>query len=94
MYNQNIFFTGNATFLAVSIVSIPQLDLESLSTALEWIFLTFLPNFCLAEGLMDYYENYEILLQVCTPTIINSCKFLPNPCCRSKYYNLIVNFSY
>ena len=93
MYNQNIFFTGNATFLAVSIVSIPQLDLESLSTALEWIFLTFLPNFCLAEGLMDYYENYKIL-QVCTPTIIDFCKSFPNPCCRSKYYNLIVNFSY
>lgn len=71
--------SGDATILAVGILGIPQLNLEDLSKALEWIFLTFLPNFCLGQGLMDYYSNYEFL-QVCTP-YIDMCKFYPNPCC-------------
>ncbi|XP_071130810.1 phospholipid-transporting ATPase ABCA3-like isoform X2 [Mytilus edulis] len=72
--------SGDATILAVGILGIPQLDLEDLAKALEWVFLTFLPNFCLGQGLMDYYMNYEYL-EVCKP-IIGLCKAFPNPCCK------------
>ena len=83
--NKTDFITGDATVLAVGILGIPQLDLEDLSKALEWVFLTFLPNFCLGQGLMDYYSNYEFL-EVCKPIVVNPmfCKAFPNPCCKGK----------
>ncbi|XP_052767410.1 phospholipid-transporting ATPase ABCA3-like isoform X2 [Mya arenaria] len=77
--------TGVATILAVAILSIPQLGLQDLSKVLEWIFLVLLPNFCLGQGLEDYYSNYKVGLiynKVC-PVLKEFCNELPNPCCQS-----------
>ncbi|XP_069124776.1 phospholipid-transporting ATPase ABCA3-like [Argopecten irradians] len=70
---------GVATLLAVGILAIPQLNLEDLSHALEWVFLVLLPNYCLAQGLSDYYANHEYL-GIC-PNITAYCPIFPNPCC-------------
>ncbi|XP_021358402.1 ATP-binding cassette sub-family A member 3-like [Mizuhopecten yessoensis] len=70
---------GVATLLAVGILSIPELNLEDLSHALEWVFLVLLPNYCLAQGLSDYYANHEYL-NIC-PNITVFCPIFPNPCC-------------
>ncbi|KAJ8317951.1 hypothetical protein KUTeg_003042 [Tegillarca granosa] len=72
--------TGIATILAVGILSMPQLGLEDLSHVLEWIFLTFLPNYCLGQGLEDFYSN-KIYLDLCTPEFQALCFFISNPCC-------------
>ncbi|KAK3091888.1 hypothetical protein FSP39_023469 [Pinctada imbricata] len=78
---------GCATVLAVGILGIPQLGLKDLSVALEWVFLTFLPNYCLGQGLMDYYSNWEFL-EACSAfrSIVKdkakeACSLIPNPCC-------------
>lgn len=70
---------GDATVLAVGILGIPQLGLKELSNTLEWIFLVFLPNFCLGQGLMDYYSNWEFL-DSCQE-FKQLCSIIPNPCC-------------
>ncbi len=91
-----ITFSGIATTLAVDILKIPQLNTLALSKALEWAFLSFLPNFCLGQGLSVFYDNYEFL-SICNNTVVQeSCKYSskPNPCCpgetsanRLKYQN-------
>ncbi|XP_067672614.1 phospholipid-transporting ATPase ABCA3-like [Haliotis asinina] len=53
--------SGVATVLTVGILAIPQLGLENTSRILEWIFMSVLPNFCLGQGLEDFYNNYEFL---------------------------------
>ncbi|XP_061181930.1 phospholipid-transporting ATPase ABCA3-like isoform X1 [Saccostrea echinata] len=70
---------GDATVLAVGILGIPQLGLKDLSNILEWIFLVFLPNFCLGQGLMDYYSNWEFLDSCKEFKLL--CPYLANPCC-------------
>ncbi|XP_053391292.1 phospholipid-transporting ATPase ABCA3-like [Mercenaria mercenaria] len=78
--------SGVATILAVGILRIPQLNLEDLSKVLEWVFLVILPNYCLGQGLEDYYSNYKfkaIYEEFCVKDQFeNYCHFLPNPCCR------------
>ena len=78
-----LLFSGTATILAVAILSIPQLELQTLSKALEWVFLVLLPNFCLGQGLEDYYNNYEFkapYTEYC-PLLKLFCKDKPNFCC-------------
>uniref|UniRef100_A0A7M4E1A4 ATP binding cassette subfamily A member 3 n=1 Tax=Crocodylus porosus TaxID=8502 RepID=A0A7M4E1A4_CROPO len=56
--------SGTATFLAVTIMSIPELGLVDLSKTLDKIFLI-LPNYCLGQCISDFYQNYEFI-QFCT----------------------------
>ena len=82
-YILTVCFPGVATLLAVNILAIPLLGLANLARVLEWVFLTILPHYCLAQGLMDYYSNYEYL-GIC-PLIEEVCKVgFPNPCCTCK----------
>ncbi|OXB63100.1 UNVERIFIED_CONTAM: hypothetical protein H355_009213, partial [Colinus virginianus] len=59
--------SGTATFLAVTIMSIPELGLVDLSKTLDKIFLT-LPNYCLGQCISDFYQNYEFI-QFCTSSV-------------------------
>uniref|UniRef100_A0A8C9F1E8 ATP binding cassette subfamily A member 3 n=1 Tax=Pavo cristatus TaxID=9049 RepID=A0A8C9F1E8_PAVCR len=59
--------SGTATFLAVTIMSIPELGLVDLSRTLDKIFLT-LPNYCLGQCISDFYQNYEFI-QFCTSSV-------------------------
>jgi ATP-binding cassette subfamily A (ABC1) protein 3 len=72
-------------------LSIPQLGLEDLSKTLEWVFLLILPNYCLGQGLSDYYKNYElkdIYEEFCVKEEFDKlCTFVPNPCCKGKIFN-------
>ncbi|XP_026071364.1 ATP-binding cassette sub-family A member 3-like isoform X1 [Carassius auratus] len=52
--------SGTATFLAVTIMTIPELKLVDLSHLLDKIFLIF-PNYCLGMSFSQFYQNYEIL---------------------------------
>ena len=50
---------GIATTLSVDVLSIPQLNLQHVALALQHVFLVFIPNFCLGQGLVDLYNNHE-----------------------------------
>ncbi|XP_048408491.1 phospholipid-transporting ATPase ABCA3 isoform X2 [Stegostoma tigrinum] len=56
--------TGTATFLAITIMNIPELDLTDLAKILDAVFLM-LPNYCLGQAMHDFYQNYQ-LVTVCT----------------------------
>ena len=55
---------GIATVLTVDILSIPQLNLQHISEALESVFLIFIPNFCLGQGLLDQHFNRVVVVDV------------------------------
>uniref|UniRef100_A0A8C3V0P3 ATP binding cassette subfamily A member 3 n=1 Tax=Catharus ustulatus TaxID=91951 RepID=A0A8C3V0P3_CATUS len=59
--------SGTATFLAVTIMSIPELGLMDLSKTLDKVFLV-LPNYCLGQCISDFYQNYEFI-QFCTSSV-------------------------
>uniref|UniRef100_A0A7N5ZTB9 ABC transporter domain-containing protein n=1 Tax=Anabas testudineus TaxID=64144 RepID=A0A7N5ZTB9_ANATE len=52
--------SGTATFLAVTIMAIPELNLKDLSHLLDKVFLIF-PNYCLGMSFSQFYQNYEFI---------------------------------
>uniref|UniRef100_A0AAQ6AQX1 ABC transporter domain-containing protein n=1 Tax=Amphiprion ocellaris TaxID=80972 RepID=A0AAQ6AQX1_AMPOC len=66
--------SGTATFLAVTIMTIPELNLQDLSRLLDKVFLIF-PNYCLGMSFSQFYQNYEFI-SFCTPNEITKeiCK--------------------
>ncbi|XP_032896611.1 ATP-binding cassette sub-family A member 3 [Amblyraja radiata] len=56
--------SGTATFVAATIMSIPDLGLLNLWKVMDSLFLV-LPNYCLGHGLNEFYQNY-LLIGVCT----------------------------
>jgi hypothetical protein len=81
---------GQATLLAVVILSIAQLELLDVAHALEWVFLILFPNYCLGQGLNDIYQNFMVL-PICKE-VSALCILGPNPCCKSKFRKVIINF--
>ncbi|MGH0173668.1 UNVERIFIED_CONTAM: hypothetical protein FKN15_075354 [Acipenser sinensis] len=61
--------SGTATFLAVTIMGIPELGLVDLSRTLGKVFLLF-PNYCLGMAISDFYQNYEFM-QFCTSSFMS-----------------------
>ncbi|MGH0172914.1 UNVERIFIED_CONTAM: hypothetical protein FKN15_075079 [Acipenser sinensis] len=61
--------SGTATFLTVTIMGIPELDLVDLSRTLGKVFLLF-PNYCLGMAISDFYQNYEFM-QFCTSSFMS-----------------------
>ena len=59
----NIIF-GSTTYIAVEILSVPELGLVYIADILSWTFM-FCPSFCLGSALSNYYNNYQIL-KICT----------------------------
>ena len=57
----NLFPIGTASVLTVSILGIPQLDLEDVGDALEWVFLCIFPNYCFFTSLETLYRNHQAL---------------------------------
>ncbi|CAL1544560.1 unnamed protein product [Lymnaea stagnalis] len=90
--------TGVATLVVIVILSIPLIGLEDVSIVLEWVFLVIFPNFCLSQGVFQFYQNYQNL-DICRPIYeFNVCPFFSliketNPCCPGNcgdfclYYN-------
>lgn len=68
--------SGTATFLAVTIMTIPELNLQDLSHLLDKVFLIF-PNYCLGMSFSQFYQNYEFI-SFCTSSPISKeiCKYL------------------
>lgn len=84
LYN---ILAGVATMLVVTILSIPSVDLEDVAKLLTWIFMAIFPQFCLGQGLTDYYSNYQAIT-ACAP-ITKICQFIPKNvtlarCCSDK----------
>uniref|UniRef100_A0A3B4Y6J1 ATP binding cassette subfamily A member 3 n=1 Tax=Seriola lalandi dorsalis TaxID=1841481 RepID=A0A3B4Y6J1_SERLL len=79
--------SGTATFLAVTIMTIPELNLQDLSHLLDKVFLIF-PNYCLGMSFSQFYQNYE-LISFCTSTPISEtvCKIL-NITYQSNYFSM------
>ncbi|XP_063961818.1 phospholipid-transporting ATPase ABCA3-like [Lytechinus pictus] len=63
----NIIF-GSTTYIAVEILSVPELGLVYIANILSWTFM-FCPSFCLGSALSDYYNNYQIL-KICTENVV------------------------
>uniref|UniRef100_A0A8C2PTK1 ATP binding cassette subfamily A member 3 n=1 Tax=Cyprinus carpio TaxID=7962 RepID=A0A8C2PTK1_CYPCA len=76
--------SGTATFLAVTIMTIPELKLEDMSHLLDKIFLVF-PNYCLGMSFSEFYQNYEII------TFCTSSDFADFIC---KSYNITYQVNY
>ncbi|XP_055050856.2 phospholipid-transporting ATPase ABCA3 [Misgurnus anguillicaudatus] len=76
--------SGTATFLAVVILSIPELKLQDLSHLLDKVFLLF-PNYCLGMSFSQFYQNYEVI------TFCTSSKLAEYIC---KYYNITYQVNY
>ncbi|XP_052408200.1 phospholipid-transporting ATPase ABCA3 [Carassius gibelio] len=76
--------SGTATFLAVTIMTIPELKLEDMSHLLDKIFLVF-PNYCLGMSFSQFYQNYEII------TFCTSSKLAEFIC---KSYNITYQVNY
>ena len=85
-----IILTGQATLLSVVILSIPQLELVNVADILEWIFLMIFPNFGLAQGLNNIYQNSKIGAVCQNLSLL--CYLGPNPCCRGKVSRLLITF--
>jgi ATP-binding cassette subfamily A (ABC1) protein 3 len=85
-----VIFIGQATLLAVVILSIPQLELLDVANILQWIFLILFPNYCLGQGLTDIYQN-AFLNKLCEP-LVPYCAFEPNPCCKGKTSFLFIEY--
>ncbi|KAM4697953.1 phospholipid-transporting ATPase ABCA3 [Rhinophrynus dorsalis] len=68
--------SGTASFLSVTIMSIPALGLVDLSHTLDLVFLV-LPNYCLGRAFSDFYQNYQFL-QFCRTSFVTEliCKKL------------------
>ncbi|XP_029015057.1 phospholipid-transporting ATPase ABCA3 [Betta splendens] len=61
--------SGTATFLAVTIMTIPELNLKNLSHLLDKVFLIF-PNYCLGMSFCQFYQNYEFI-SFCTSSAMS-----------------------
>ncbi|XP_056143491.1 phospholipid-transporting ATPase ABCA3 isoform X2 [Lampris incognitus] len=79
--------SGTATFLAVTIMTIPELKLLDLSHLLDKVFLIF-PNYCLGMSFSQFYQNYE-LITFCTsnPVAATICKYY-NITYQENYYSM------
>ncbi|GLD62426.1 ATP-binding cassette sub-family A member 3 [Lates japonicus] len=79
--------SGTATFLAVTIMTIPELKLQDLSHLLDKVFLIF-PNYCLGMSFSQFYQNYEFI-SFCTSTPISRtiCKIL-NITYQENYFSM------
>ncbi|XP_059176010.1 phospholipid-transporting ATPase ABCA3-like [Physella acuta] len=91
--------TGVATLVLVGILAVPQIGMIKIALVLEWIFLVVFPNFCLSQGLLQVYQNYQNL-DICRPvyernngTYCDSDSVVFNICCPEHcgdtclYYN-------
>uniref|UniRef100_A0A671SHZ0 ATP-binding cassette sub-family A member 3-like n=1 Tax=Sinocyclocheilus anshuiensis TaxID=1608454 RepID=A0A671SHZ0_9TELE len=76
--------SGTATFLAVTIMTIPELKLVDLSHLLDKVFLIF-PNYCLGMSFSEFYQNYEIIT-FCTSSVL--AEYI------CKYYNITYQVNY
>ncbi|XP_036408284.1 ATP-binding cassette sub-family A member 3 [Megalops cyprinoides] len=76
--------SGTATFLAVTIMTIPDLHLQDLSHLLDKVFLLF-PNYCLGMSFSQFYQNSELI------TFCTSNPFAKSIC---KYYNITYQENY
>ncbi|XP_070779248.1 phospholipid-transporting ATPase ABCA3 [Enoplosus armatus] len=79
--------SGTATFLAVTIMTIPDLNLQDLSHLLDKVFLIF-PNYCLGMSFSQFYQNYEFI-SFCTSSPISQafCKYL-NITYQTNYFSM------
>ncbi|XP_061740845.1 phospholipid-transporting ATPase ABCA3 [Nerophis ophidion] len=79
--------SGTATFLAVTIMDIPELHLQNLSRLLDKVFLIF-PNYCLGMSFCQFYQNYEFISFCMTSPVTQTiCKYL-NITYQTNYFDM------
>ncbi|KAM4598643.1 phospholipid-transporting ATPase ABCA3 [Polymixia lowei] len=79
--------SGTATFLTVTIMTIPELKLQHLSHLLDKVFLIF-PNYCLGMSFSQFYQNYKFI-SFCTsnPFTETMCKII-NITYQENYFSM------
>uniref|UniRef100_A0A4W3HEL0 ATP binding cassette subfamily A member 3 n=1 Tax=Callorhinchus milii TaxID=7868 RepID=A0A4W3HEL0_CALMI len=58
--------SGTSTFIAITIMKIPELELGNLTNIMDMVFLA-LPNYCVGQAMSEFYQNFE-MIQICTST--------------------------
>jgi len=80
--------------MAVAILSIRNLGTQAISKALDWVFMTLLPNYCLGQSMSNFYLNY-MFLNACQPFLPNcpyACLFhMNNSCCKGVIFLFTCN---
>lgn len=71
--------------MAVFILRIPGLNTKDIADVLDWIFTSVVPNYCMGQGLMNMYSNYEFT-QTCE-------KLLYKLVCQRLQTNITLSFS-
>ncbi|TSK87603.1 ATP-binding cassette sub-family A member 3 [Bagarius yarrelli] len=79
--------SGTATFLAVTIMTIPDLQLQNLSRLLDKVFLLF-PNYCLGMSFSQFYQNYETICFCTTSFITKEICHLYNITYQLNYFSM------
>ena len=88
-----VHILGTVALVVVGILAIPDLNVQEVGVAMDWLFLLFLPNYCFAVALGDLYVNYETVrsCNLITPGDLNldeTCDLLWNSanvttiCCK------------
>ncbi|CAL4148549.1 unnamed protein product, partial [Meganyctiphanes norvegica] len=77
--------TGMATLISVTILRIPDLELNDVADMLDWLFLLF-PSYAMASAITDLYTNNRFTDICSRPVFISLCniKSFANPCCKSQ----------
>ncbi|XP_061703260.1 phospholipid-transporting ATPase ABCA3 isoform X2 [Syngnathoides biaculeatus] len=79
--------SGTTTFLTVTIMTIPELNLRNLSRLLDKVFLIF-PNYCLGMSFSQFYQNYEFITFCTTNPFTQAiCKYL-NITYQANYFSM------
>ena len=85
------FSPGMATIISVTILRIPDLELQHVANLLDWIFMLF-PSYAMAAAITDIYSNFRST-EICKQPAFNlicSLNIAPNPCCRGECpFNLL-----
>ncbi|XP_030646569.1 ATP-binding cassette sub-family A member 3 [Chanos chanos] len=79
--------SGTATFLAVTIMTIPELHLQHLSHILDKVFLLF-PNYCLGMSFSQFYQNYETISFCMSSKLAETICDLYNITYQTNYFSM------
>ncbi|KAJ8311155.1 hypothetical protein KUTeg_011294 [Tegillarca granosa] len=87
-------FTEVSFYAKTSVVSNLS-KFKDIGDALDWIFTTVVPNYCMGQGLMNMYSNYEFTKRCEKISIL--CMYLPpnvlNPCCKGRCGDTCIEFN-
>ncbi|KAK3103434.1 hypothetical protein FSP39_019190 [Pinctada imbricata] len=66
VFDMKAYTGGLASMIAVFVLKVPDLNVpEFIGDVLDWLFMIFVPNYCLGRALLTFYSNFEYH-EICT----------------------------